>query len=194
MKRTLVVVVAIAVGLFASVSSAQTPHVVVYFDNTMTQQQACCPDAPVGTVAQTLYVVANNFNMWVSAVEYMIEYPPSLMFLGDDVDDGPGGTQLRIGQSPTGIGITWPLPANGFNPLLCQKANVLWMCSAGDLSVVNQLLVVKPYPSSGKVRAIRWPDEGEVLGVGLISVICPDEIVIPVEETTWGGIKALYDE
>lgn len=191
MKKTLVVVVAIAIGLFASVSSAQIPHVVVYFDNTMTQMDACCPDAPAGTVAQELYVVANNFNMWVSAIEYMISYPASLLFLGDLVDDGPGGTQLRIGQSPTGIGISWPIPANGFNALLCQKASVLWMCAAGD-PVTDQLLVVLPFPSSGKVRAIRWPDEGEVLGVGLTSVVCPT--VIPVEETTWGGIKALYDE
>jgi hypothetical protein len=191
MKKTLVVVVAIAIGLFASVSSAQTPHVVVYFDNTMTQMDACCPAAPAGTVQQYLYVVANNFNMWVSGIEYMISYPTSLLFLGDIVDDGPGGTQLKIGQSVSGIGITWPLPANGFEPLLCQKASVLWMCEAGD-PIADQLLVVLPFPSSGKVRAIRWPDEVEVLGVGLTSVVCPT--VIPVEETTWGGIKALYDE
>ena len=191
MKKTLVVVVAIAIGLFASVSSAQTPHVVVYFDNTMTQMDACCPDAPAGTVAQTLYVVANNFNMWVSAIEYRIQYPPSLMLLGEGVDDGPGGTQLKIGQSPTGIGISWPIPAPGFGALVCQKPNVLWMCAAGD-AVADQLMVVLPFPSSGKVRAIRWPDEFEVLGVGLTSVVCPT--VIPVEETTWGGIKALYDE
>lgn len=187
MKRTLVVVVAIAIGLFASVSSAQTPHVVVYFDNTMTQMDACCPLEPAGTVLQTLYVVANNFNMWVSGIEYMIDYPPALMFLGDFIGDH----QLSIGQSTTGIGVTWPLPANGFDPLLCQKANVLWMCTAGD-AVYDQLLMVLPYPSSGKVRAIRWPDEAEFLGVGLTSVICPTEI--PVQETTWGGIKALYNE
>lgn len=193
MKKTLVVVVAIAIGLFASVSSAQTPHVVVYFDNTMTQQQACCPADPPGTVLQELYVVANNFNNWISGIEYMISYPPSLMFLGDFVDDGPGGNQLKIGQSTTGIGVTWIIPANAYNPVLCQTANVLWMCTVGD-PVVNDYIVVLPYPSSGKVRAIRYGDEAELLGVGMISVVCPDEIVIPVEETTWGGIKALYNE
>lgn len=187
MKKTLVVVVAIAIGLFASVSSAQTPHVVVYFDNTMTQMDACCPVEPAGTVAQELYVVANNFNMWVSGIEYLISYPSALMFLGDIIGDH----QLKIGQSLTGIGVTWPLPANGFEPLLVQKASVLWMCTAGD-PIADQLLVVLPFPSSGKVRAIRWPDQVEVLGVGLTSVVCPT--VIPVEETTWGGIKALYDE
>jgi hypothetical protein len=186
MKKSLVVVVAIAIGLFASVASAQIPHVVVYFDNTMTQMDACCPDAPAGTVAQDLYVVANNFNMWVSAIEYMIEYPPALMFLGDFIGDN----QLSIGNSATGIGISWPIPANGFSPLLCEKASVLWLCAAGD-PIADQLMIVQPYPSSGKVRAIRWPDEGEVLGVGLTSVVCPT--VIPVQETTWGGIKALYN-
>lgn len=187
MKKTLVVVVAIAIGLCASVSSAQIPNVVVYFDNTFTQMDKCCPDAPAGTVVEELYVVANNFNCFVSGIEYTIDYPPALSWLGDFIDDA---TQLSIGNSPTGIGITWPLPANGFNPLLCQKANVLWMCEAGD-ATADQLLTVLPYPSSGKVRVIKWPDEAEVLGVGLVSVVCPT--TIPVEETTWGGIKALYD-
>jgi hypothetical protein len=185
MKKTLVVVVALAIGLFATVSSAQTPNVSVYFDNTLTQQAADCPAVTPGTVAQTVYVVAANFNMWMQAIEYQIVYPAALTFLGDAVDPA---TQLSIGSSPLGIGITWPLPANAFVPLVVQTANVLWMCDNCD-GFQNQQLVVIPHPSSGLVRAIRWPDTQVVLGVGLTSLVCA---TIPVEETTWGGIKALY--
>lgn len=208
MKKTLVVVVAIAIGLCASVSSAQIPNVVVYFDNTYTQQSALCPQVPAGTVFDELYVVANNFNMWMSAIEYTVELPPSLMFLGDIIDED---TQLKIGSAVTGIGISWPLPANAFGALRCQKLSVLWQCqnlgglggpppdtapqcvlADGVTGFTDHTINVLPYPSSGLVRAVRWPDNVVVVGVGLTSVICGS--TIPVEETTWGGIKALYDE
>jgi hypothetical protein len=201
MKKTLVVVVAIAIALSASVASAQIPNVVVYFDITSTQMDAVCPPDPAGTVFTDLYVVANNFNMWVSAIEYQISLPPSLMFLGDFIGDN----QLSIGSAVTGIGISWPLPANGFEALRCQRISVIWQCQnigtvedpacvlADGVTAFNDHLIhVLPYPTSGKVRAIRWPDNVEVLGIGMTSVICGQ--TIPVEETTWGGIKALYDE
>jgi hypothetical protein len=201
MKKTLVVVVAIAIALSASLASAQTPFVAVTFDNGYTQMDALCPPDPSGTVFADLYVVAHNFNMWVSAIEYQISLPPSLLFLGDFIGDN----QLSIGASVTGIGISWPLPANGFEALRCQRISILWQCQnvgtveepacvlADGVTAFNDHLIhVLPYPTSGKIRAIRWPDEVEVLAIGLSSVICGD--VIPVEETTWGGIKALYDE
>lgn len=208
MKKTLVVVVAIAIALSASVASAQIPNVVVYFDLTYTQMDALCPPDPAGTVATELYVVANNFNMWMSAIEYMVELPPSLMFLGDIDPTGGGwaGSQLKIGSSVTGIGISWPLPANAFVPLRCQKISVLWQCqNLGTVEAPNCVLAdgvtgftdhtinVYKYPTSADgPRAVRWPDNVVVGGVGLTSVICGQ--TIPVEETTWGGIKALYDE
>lgn len=208
MKKTLVVVVAIAIALGASVVSAQIPNVGVYFDNTYTQMDAVCPTNPAGTVFTKLYVVANNYNMWVSAIEYQIELPPSLMFLGD-IDPSGGnwaGSQLKIGSSPAGIGVSWPLPANGFVPLRVQEISVLWQCqnvgtveapacvlADGVTGFTDHTINVYKYPTSDNgPRAVRWPDEVVVVGVGLTSVICGD--VIPVEETTWGGIKALYNQ
>ena len=190
MKKSLVVVVVLAIGMFAAVSNAQIPNVGVYFDNTFTQMSAPCPTDPPGTVFQQLYVVANNLNMWVAAIEYKIEYPVSMAWDADIITSD----QLRIGNSVVGIGITWPIPANGFGTLLCQKILIEWLCQSdvdGDCGLANDnVLVVVAYPSSGKIRALQWPDNAETIGTGLTSVICPQ--TIPVEETTWGGIKALY--
>ena len=92
------------------------------------------------------------------------------------------------------------MPANGFGSLLCQKVLILWMCQATlvstdpdvwDCGTANDNLVtVVGHPFSGEIRALRSPNNTEFFGTGLTSVICPQ--TIPVEETTWGGIKALY--
>jgi hypothetical protein len=194
MKKVLVVVFAVAIGLFAVQSNAQIPNVGVYFHHDgyggYSQMAADCPAAPAGTLVDSVYVVAYNFNMWVIGIEYKIEYPTLVSFMADIITPA----QLKIGSSAIGIGITWPLPQNGFGALLCQKALFLWMCEADDCVNVlhhNTPWVVVPHPDSGLLRAVRWPDVGTVAGVGLTSLLCP--WTIPTEETTWGGIKAMYE-
>jgi hypothetical protein len=49
---------------------------------------------------------------------------------------------------------------------------------------------VVPNPDSGQLRAIRWPSDEFVTAVGQRSLICT---TVPAEETTWGSIKALYN-
>ena len=72
MKKILVVVCAVAFCLGAANAGAQTavPYVQIYFDEgqsvTVLEE---CPTGPVGT----LYVVAHNWNMWMAAIEYLIE-------------------------------------------------------------------------------------------------------------------------
>jgi hypothetical protein len=187
MKKILVVVFVVAIGLFAIQANAQVPYVQIYFDNTFKQIDKDCPVAPIGTVLDSIYVVAHNFNMWVSGIEYMIDYPVQVMFVGDVFEDG----QLSIGSSPTGIGITWTIPANGYAGLLCQKARFIWMCDDCSPANQNAYWTVFPNPDSGLLRAVRWPDNVPVLGVGMRSAIC---FTFPAEESTWGGIKALYSE
>lgn len=182
MKRILVVVAAVAL-LGVTAASAQVPHVVVFFSNNSTAMD--CPVAPVGTVLDSISVVAVNFNMWMNGIEFMIDYPPQMTWLGDDV-----GPNLSIGNSPTGIGITFPLPLNAFVPATVMKANFVWMCDDCSPGNQNAPVTVLPYPSSGLIRAVRWPDLATVIGVGMTSLICP---TVPVEETTWGGIKAQFN-
>lgn len=191
MKRFLVVVCVIVVGVWAATASAQTatPYIQVYFDPgySLTVLEGC-PVDPVGT----LYVVAHNFEMWMQSIEYAIEYPPQVTWLGDAVDDQ---FQLKIGSSPLangGIAITWTSRGNAFSPLLLQTASVLYNCE--NCVEQNVPITVLKHPSTAwpemwKVRAIRNPDFAEVWGVGMTSLLCA---TVPVEETTWGGIKALY--
>jgi len=197
MKKFLVVVCAVAVCLGAATANAQTavPHVQVYFDEgwSITNPESC-PDADLGTVFGTLYVVARNYNMWMQSIEYSIEYPPEILWFGDAIDPT---TQLKIGASPTtsvagGISVTWQSRGNAFHPMLIQTVSFGWMCRNCVEQNITVRVVKHPataWAETWLVRALRSPDFQQVAGVGMASVVCP---TVPVEETTWGGIKAQY--
>jgi hypothetical protein len=185
MRKVLFVFSALLIiSLGTSIVSAQTPNVQVFFDEYFgqTHLDQCPPDAPM-TKIDSFYVVASNFNMWVSAIEYGIVYPPQIMFIGDY----SGG--LDIGNSMAGIASSWPFPINGYNPVLVNKVTFMYNCQL-CFEGMNIPIIVIPHPLTGFVRAVRWPDNGLVNGVGMTSLICP---TVPAEETTWGNIKALYN-
>jgi hypothetical protein len=166
------------------------PNIQVYFTSEwgtygQTHLQECPPDPP-GTVVGTLYIVAINFNMWMSAVEYQVNYPPQFIWLADNT----GG--IDIGQSPTGIATSWPLPQNAFVPYAVNTVTFIYNCQLCN-SGPNIPICVVPNPAaiSGQVQAVRWPDGTLIPAIGMKSLICP---TIPVEETSWGQIKALYND
>jgi hypothetical protein len=188
MKKVLAVVLAAAfVTVGAMGVSAQTPNIQVYFDSNLSQTAAECQG--IGA-PQTLYVVANNFNMFLSAVEYSIDYSglSSLFYLAD-IPVAP----LNIGSTATGVASSWNIPQNAFGPMIVMTVLAQWNCDdcAGELA--NQSIVVEPNPSalSGQVQAVRWPDNVVVVGLGMTSLVCPGPV--PVAETTWGQIKSLYN-
>lgn len=197
MKRILVVVCAVAIGFSAITASAQVPNIGVFFDENL---QFMWADCPPGGGLDTAYVAAHNLDMWVGSLEYAIEYPPYMTWISDIVPnlatpENPDGV-LKIGMSPVGmggIGIVYPIPRNGFVGLLTQLILFNWNCDGCDPGPppgmdYQQVLVVSP--PYGALRAVRWPDSFEVPMVGMASDICSG--VIPVQENTWGGIKALY--
>jgi len=183
MKKVLIVVFAVAIGL-SGVANAQTPHVAVYFDHGLQYQQADCPGAPIGTVSQTLYVVANNFGLWLNGIEFQIFYPTQLMFLGDELI----GDAISIGNSAAGIGIAFPTPVEAFVQAKVLKVTVLWMCNSCNPDI-EYPMVVMPYPGQPWVRAVEWPNLNVHIGIGFTSLVCS---TTPVQETTWGQVKALY--
>jgi hypothetical protein len=188
MKRILVVVCAIAIGVSAISAKAQVPNVGVFFDQNLQYMWADCPPGTPLTVLDTCYVALHNANMFVGSVEYMIEYPPYMSYMGDIVPGISGEDYLKAGNSNTGIGVVWPIPKNGFQGILVHMTRFLWNCNGCDAG--EQCVMVLPHPDSGKIRAIRWPDLWELPLVGMTSSICK---TVPVEENTWGGIKALYE-
>ncbi len=186
MRKVLSFLLALLIlSLGASIVSAQIPFVQVYFDQYLTKASIDnCPDETPGSQVYSLYVGAVNFNCWMSAIEYKIEYPPEISFMGDNT----GG--LDIGSSPLGIATAWTFPLNAFGPALVNEVSILYLCQL-CIGISEVAISVVPHPESGLVRAIRWPDNSFVDAVGQISLICTS---VPAEETTWGSIKALYND
>ena len=60
-----------------SLAPAQVPSVAVYFDEALSQTSQDCQGN--GTI-DTLYVVALNFNDWISAIEFSVGYTPVSAF------------------------------------------------------------------------------------------------------------------
>ena len=62
-KHLLIFAIAVAIVSFgASATMAQVPNVQIFFDNAWQYTEANCPTAPIGTVFDTLHVVALNFD------------------------------------------------------------------------------------------------------------------------------------
>jgi len=190
MKRALAGVLAIAfVGLMAAGASAQVPFFQLFFDDDSNgsygETQAFCGEA---NTQQALYLVLQNANAFVAAVDYQIAFPAALLFLNDEYPVVPGGS-LNLGDSPSGNAIAYGLPRSGFAPMLIVTINTLWTgvcdCNSGPVA-----LVVDGYQGKETPSWIRWPDYVEFSGVGMTSLLCPGPVA--ASEATWGGIKALY--
>jgi hypothetical protein len=177
-------VVLLAVIVTTSPLKAESPSIRIYFDEAFTVVHKNCPDDPPGTVLDSLYVVAEDFNVWFNAIEYMIVYPPEIIF-DSDVTGG-----LDIGTSATGLATAWPLPFWEQKPNLINKVMFVWNCQGSQDEGIP--IHVVPHPETGFVRAVEWWDHYFVYGVGLTGWIRASEV--PVEDTTWGRIKALYED
>jgi hypothetical protein len=207
-KRFLVVVIAVVIGLSAVTAKAQTPYLQVYFDYYWTETlKDGCPPGPPGTVFDTLYVVAHNWNQYMTGFEYQIIYPPEIVFITDLTDE----CQVKIGTSETGLTIAWRwqpfLPPfcswpNGIDAFLVHRVFVLWNCEGCTSGQLDIPVVwydgfqpsVPPYDYDIQGTASELPNGGFptpflIDGVGLTAIVCYEN---PVAESTWGSIKALY--
>lgn len=196
MKKALAGVLAVALaGVMAGSATAQQANVQVYFDQTFTQAQTTC--GTPGTLMD-LYVVMNNWNMNVTGEDFSIDYSgtPFLTWLFDTLPY-PDVT-VSIGNSPTALGGIAIAYANcctqdGFQAIYALRSTVMWGpgCDCGPGGGMYPL-VVRGYTPLGKTQpsAIRREDFAEFSGVGLTSLICPG--FIATEQSTWGGVKALY--
>jgi len=182
MRTALVALLILALG---QVAVAQTPYFQIYFDDAHAIAAMDCPTAPVGTVLDTLHVVAHNFNNFIIATEYSIDYSSRLSWQGDITT-----ADIVIGNSPIGISQAWTYPLDAFVPLRVMSATVFWMCS-GCAGNSNTPVVVMPNPETSVLAYVSWPGVQAIPAVGMTSLICA---TVPVEETSWGQIKALYQE
>lgn len=211
MKKALAAVLVLAlVGLSAGVVSAQVANVQVYFNgnpayNSFNGTSEVCK--PAGT-NQELYVVFLNWNMFIQGAEFSIDYPVALFKTGETApmntlvigdSNADGSSSLGTGPGHGGIALAFNLPQNGFAPLLALTVHTIWTssCDCNAPTGNPQALVVRGqhYAEIGQggqanPRAVRWPDYAEIDGVGMTSLVCPPPVA--AEQTTWGGVKALY--
>jgi hypothetical protein len=76
-----------------------------------------------------------------------------------------------IGTSPTGISMGFPLPQNGYNPIVVAQVIILWNCVG--CTAINQRVEIVPHPLFGFVRGTRWPDMAVILAEGAGATVCP---------------------
>ena len=133
------------IGLLTSIAVAGTPTVNIYFDEALTVQSV----DRLSPGQHTLYVVAENFDAYLTAIEYKIDYPAGMTWMRDV--DLP---VVKIGATPDGIAQAWGTPIDAFAPVVIAKAVVRWEPANESRGV----LAVKPHPKTGFIRATAAPD------------------------------------
>ena len=184
MKRVSVIALMLCLLFVAGAANAQLPYIMVYYDDFYTIGNKDCPSGTPGTTIDSVYVVAQQINRWFSAVEYSITYPPQMTYLSEVVNGG-----LSIGNTSTGIAQTWTFPLNGFQPAMINKVYFLWNCDG--CTSTNRFIIVGQHPGTGYIRGVEFGSNDLFNIVGMTSVVCG---TTPVEDTTWGNIKALYEQ
>lgn len=170
--RKVLAITAVLVAL-SSLAFAQTPNVQMIFQNGRASID-CTGDYMPG------YLVARNFNIWLVGIEYKVNYGAGIIKMAAETYE----SELVIGNTVTGLSEVWSIPQNAYEPLL--TATVYFRCTCGETQLVIQVV---PHPESGYVRATDQ-NLDFVYGYGETSLLCA---TVPTEDTTWGGIKALYE-
>ena len=184
MSRFAIVVLALAlVGSVAVQAPAQVPSVKVYTDNQLIDPEYHCGGN--GTIAE-LFVVARNVDFQMSAIDFSVSFPPSMVWLGDFVPEGA----VVIGNSRDGIAIAWGTCCM-LDPgasLLVLRPIVFWLGGCSCL----QAITVGGYTPSGKNEPtmVHYPEFIEVTASGEPTYLAACQI--KVESSTWGKVKALY--
>jgi hypothetical protein len=164
---------------FSSVS-AQTPYIAAFFDPNLEQKNCPGMNAP-----DFLHVFLFNANQFVVGVDFAISYPTSILF---QLDTGHTGN-IFFGDTNTGLSMTWDIPRNGFFPVKIVDVFFLWNCIACELP--DDPVVVVPNPFTTDLAYVSWPDFALHPVVGQTALACA---TIANEETTWGKVKALYED
>jgi hypothetical protein len=175
-------VIALGVSLVGGTASAQTPYIAVYFDQHLTQETTVCPG--VGVIG-TWYVAARNFNTMLSGAEFAIQYPAAVTLL-EDTNTPP----VTIGNTASGISMGFPVAQKGGYPVLLCTPQVIWNCDSCVDLYVNSTVKIVANPHTGFLGCTDYPWFNLIPCVGLTAYVCP---TVALEETTWGGIKLLYE-
>ncbi len=180
-KRVLTSGLSVLILCVVASNLAAQPNVGAYFcgSGTELQDQQVCQG--VGVI-DTLCVVVQNPGCATGNIEFAISYPPSITWLMDF------DTQLAVGTTPTGFQMFWPADQPPGQVFVCHVL-IRWNCDS-CIPPGNEPMQVIPHPGTGFLGSTSCgPLQILVPMTGLTSVVCP---TVPVHETTWGQVKALY--
>lgn len=185
MKRRILCLL-IVPALLAGVAQAQpldpNCYVGIHFQNNLGAMAYSCT-----TGVDSFFVYAESVDDWFYSWEFMIDYPPCFIWLGDSP---VSGVTVSSGNSTTGIQLGWGIYQNGFYPGYNLLLKVTFMCTCAATDI---LMAVVPHPVSGKLQyADNTPLRKTWECVGLTSVINPSTIA--TKPSTWGKIKKLYTQ
>ena len=183
--RVATLLVFVMVVLSAATVSAQTPFIAVYFDNTFQTESTINPGGcpGIGTL-DTLYIAMTNANVFVSGVDFAVNYPPELNWISD-----LWVQPVTVGNTQSGISMGWATPQNGFGTVFICGVLVQWMCDTCPSA--NIPMPVQTNPNTLFLGYTDFPNFTQFPAVGLTSLICA---TVATEESTWGKVKALYGE
>ncbi|MHC4181681.1 MAG: hypothetical protein ACYSWU_29685, partial [Planctomycetota bacterium] len=139
-------------------------------------------NCPPGGGLDSVFVVAQEFGSLITGLELAVNFPGTMIWLAD-----VGTPPVTFGDSQAGISMGFPAPEDGFGRFAAYKIMFNWNCTG--CGTTDDPAVVVPHPVSGFVGATGFPAFQPISAVGMTSLVCA---TVPVEDTTWGRVKALY--
>ena len=177
MKRS--VLIAFMLMLSASMAFAQAGSVGVFADAGATN----CNFADAGGLVQVQIVHVNV--PCATASQFKLEAPAGWVHLGDTWN-----FQTVIGSSIAGVSVAYGADLAG---LVVLGSVNFFGASLPACTLFG--IVADPTALSGEIEAVDC-DTFKVFPTGGSGIVNPDvdcNCTTPVQETTWGGVKALYN-
>ncbi|MFQ5511152.1 MAG: hypothetical protein ACE5EO_04820 [Candidatus Krumholzibacteriia bacterium] len=151
-------------------SHAQVPTYSIVLSNK--------PHCPGVGVADTLTILLVDAGAPICGAAFQVTYPPSMLWIAD-FDTAPA----TVGTTPSTVSMAWPTPLDGLSPIVCARVAFQWTCS--DCAGHENEQVLMPAALIGFCT-------GNVPGNVSPGEVCPT--ISPVEQSTWGRLKALYEQ
>jgi hypothetical protein len=179
MKRTLLI--GVCMVFCASLAFAQNGSIMVFSDGAdPLVDPADCNFADVGGLVQVH--IWHMYSPGTTASEWMLE-TPGYSHLGDQPE-----FQLVIGTSISGVSLS-------YEACYADNFKLMTVNFFGNAAPSCSLVRIVAAPGKAGVRSVDCA-ENSVLIAGGEGRVNPDgtcTCAVPVEETTWGNIKALYN-
>jgi len=177
MKRTLLI--GLCLTMVASLAFAQAGSIGVFSDATGVN----CNFTDTGGLVQVYIMHVNTPG--ATASQFKLEVPADWTHLGDTWN-----FPTIIGVSIDGVSVAY---GGCFPAPIALGAINFFGSAAPACTMIN--VVADPASLSGSIEAVDC-EEFKVFPTGGAGIVNPDgtcDCSTPVQETTWGGVKALYN-